>query len=299
VTGDVNTKWGAERAKDGHPKPFPLHYIEIGNEDQFDHSGSYSARYAQFAKALRAKYPQYKLIETTDAKVKDTGAPTDVIDDHYYESPADMFGLVRKYDDAPRDGTKVFVGEWATRSGSPTPNMGDALGDAAWMTGLERNSDVIVMASYAPLLVNVNPGAMQWATDLIGYDAMKSYGSPSYYAQCLFADHLGDAVVQSSIAGAGTRFFYSATVSAMDKVLHLKLVNASDKPQALSLEIAGAKGESPTHAITMWSLHGGSFEATNSITEPEKIVPVMSRAALVKTHTVPAYTIEVLDVPLQ
>jgi alpha-L-arabinofuranosidase len=80
----------------------------------------------------------------------------------------------------------------------------------------------------------------------------------------------------------------------MDKVLHLKLVNASDKPQALSLEIAGAKGE-----VKMWSLHGGSFEATNSITEPEKIVPVMSRAALGKTHTVPAYTIEVLDVPLQ
>jgi alpha-N-arabinofuranosidase len=292
VTGDVSTKWGAERAKDGHPQPFPLHYIEIGNEDQFDHSGSYSARYAQFAKALRAKYPQYKLIETTDAKTKDTGAPTDVIDDHYYESPAEMFGLVHKYDDAPRDGTKVFVGEWATRSGSPTPNMGDALGDAAWMTGLERNSDVIVMASYAPLLVNVNPGAMQWPTDLIGFDAMKSYGSPSYYAQCLFAEHLGDAVVQSSITGAGPRFFYSATRSG--SVLHLKLVNASDKPQELSLEIARLKG-----AATMWSLHGGSFEATNSIAEPEKIVPVMSRVALGKTHSVPAYTIEVLDVPVQ
>jgi alpha-N-arabinofuranosidase len=293
VTGDAGTKWGAERAKDGHPKPFPLSYIEIGNEDMFDKSGSYDARWTQFAKALREKYPQYKLIATTKVK---TDAEPDVIDDHYYESPAEMFRLVHKYDDAPRN-QKIFVGEWATRSGSPTPNMGDALGDAAWMTGLERNSDVIVMASYAPLLVNVNPGALQWPTDLIGFNAMKSYGSPSYYAQCLFAAHLGGAVVQSSIAGAGPRFFYSATKSG--SVLHLKLVNASDKPQELSLEIAGAKRASPTHVIAMWSLHGGSFEATNSITEPEKIVPVMSHVVLGKTHTVPAYTIEVLDVPLQ
>ena len=86
-----------------------------------------------------------------------------------------------------RNGPKIFVGEWATREGIPTPNLGAALGDAAWMTGLERNSDLIVMASYAPLFVNVDPGGMQWETDLIGYDAMKSYGSPSYYAQVMFA----------------------------------------------------------------------------------------------------------------
>jgi alpha-N-arabinofuranosidase len=172
--------------------------------------------------------------------------------------------------------------------------MGDALGDAAWMTGLERNSDLVVMASYAPLLVNVNPGAMQWPTDLIGYDAMKSYGSPSYYAQCLFAAHLGDALAQSSITDAEPRFFYSATVSTAEHVLHLKLVNASDRPQELSLDIVGAKG-----ASKMWSLHGGSFQETNSITQPEKIVPVESAVAIGPKHTVPAYSIEVLDVPLR
>ena len=171
VTGDTSTKWGAQRAKDGHPAPFPLHYIEIGNEDWFDKSGSYPARFAQIALALRKSFPQYKLIATAPIKEDDPGAQPDVIDDHYYKSPADMFALVHHYDDAPRTGPKVFVGEWATRSGSPTPNFGDALGDAAWMTSMERNSDLIVMASYAPLLVNVNPGAMQWPTDLIGYDA--------------------------------------------------------------------------------------------------------------------------------
>ena len=293
ATGDVSTKWGAQRAKDGHPAPFPLHYIEIGNEDGFDKSGSYSGRFAQFALALRKKYPQYKLIATDKVKVEAAAEP-DVIDDHYYMAPAEMFDMVHKYDNAPRNGMKVFVGEWATRSGSPTPNFGDALGDAAWMTGLERNSDLIVMASYAPLLVNVNPGGMQWSTDLIGYDALKSYGSPSFYAQCLFSAHLGDGVPQSSISGQADRFFYSATVSSADPVLHLKLVNASNHPQALALDFKGAKaGEAK-----VYTLHAGDYLATNSITDPEFIKPVESTVSIGASRTVPAYTIEVLDIPL-
>jgi alpha-N-arabinofuranosidase len=292
ATGDVSTKWGAERAKEGHPAPFPLHYIEIGNEDWFDKSGSYDGRFAQFAKALRQKYPQYKLIATTPVK---GDVQPDVLDDHYYLSPADMFDKVHFYDDKPRDGAKIFVGEWATRSGSPTPNFGDALGDAAWMTSLERNSDLIVMASYAPLLVNVNPGAMQWPTDLIGFDALTSYGSPSWYAQSLFAAHLGDQVVQSSVTNGGARFFYSATLSSTDHTLHLKLVNASDHPQSLAIDLAGAKAG----AGKMYSLHGASFQATNSMADPEFIKTVESAVTLGAQHSVPSYTIEVLDIPLK
>ena len=298
VTGDTSTKWGAQRAKDGHPAPFPLHYIEIGNEDWFDKSGSYPARFAQIALALRKSFPQYKLIATAPIKVDDPGAQPDVIDDHYYKSPADMFDLVHHYDDAPRTGPKIFVGEWATRSGSPTPNFGDALGDAAWMTSMERNSDLIVMASYAPLLVNVNPGAMQWPTDLIGYDVLHSYGSPSYYAQCLFAAHLGDGTAKSSVSGAGPRFFYSATVSSSTKTLHLKLVNASDKPQPLALKIdGGASGEAIVN-----TLHAASFQATNSINSPEFIHPVKSTMRVTGPelqHTIPPLTIEVIDIPLR
>jgi len=296
ITGDVTTKWGAERAKDGHPTAFPLIYVEIGNEDWFDTSGSYGARFAQIAVALRKKYPQLKLITTTPIKVSKEAEP-DVLDDHYYKSPAAMFDLVHRYDDAPRDGEKIFVGEWATRSGSPTPNFGDALGDAAWMTGLERNSDLVVMASYAPLFVNVNPGAMQWPTDLIGYDAINSYGSPSYYAQCLFAAHLGDAVVKSDVSGAQDRFFTSATLSEKERMLHLKLVNASNHAQVLTLTLDGAKAGT----AKIWSLHAASFAATNSITEPEKIMPresTMQVSAAMK-HIVPAYTIEVIDVPVK
>ena len=298
VTGDPSTQWGAERARDGHPAPFPLHYIEIGNEDMFDKSGSYATRFAQFAAALRQRYPQFKLI-ATDPSGDSAAARPDVVDDHYYKSPTDMMDLVHHYDAAARTGPKVFVGEWATRSGTPTPNFGDALGDAAWMTSLERNSDLIIMASYAPLLVNVNPGAMQWATDLIGFDAQKTYASPSYWAQSLFAEHLGDGTARSSISREGKRFFYSATVSSGDKVLHLNLVNASTLEQPLSVHLTGVSG---AHRAAMVTLHAASYQATNSITDPDAIHPEKSTVSVSGgdwKHTVPPLTIEVIDVPLQ
>ncbi len=301
LTGDASTKWGEERAKNGHAAPFPLHYIEIGNEDFFDKSGSYDERFAQFASALRKKYPQYKLIATTPVKEKAANEP-DLIDDHYYKSPADMFALVHHYDDAPRTGPKVFVGEWATRSGSPTPNFGDALGDAAFMTSMERNSDIIKIASYAPLLVNVSPGAMQWPTDLIGYDALTSYGSPSYYAQCMFGAHIGDGQPENSITGvdANARFFYSVTESSETKVLHLKLVNATTQDQPLEIALKGMGAGA--HVAKMISLHGATFQATNTITEPTAIHPVDGTLRFTGStlkHTVPAYTIEVVDIAVK
>ncbi len=296
VTGDASTRWGGERARDGHPAPFPLRYIEIGNEDYLDKSGSYTARYAQFAEALHKRYPRYKLIATDGNSEYETKVQPDISDEHYYKSPADIMDLVHHYDKLPRNGPKIFVGEWATRSGSPTPNFGDALGDAAWMTSMERNSDLIVMASYAPLLVNVSPGAMQWPTDLIGFDAGTTYASPSYWAQCLFAAHLGEGTAQSSISGENKRFFYSATVSSKENILHLKLVNASTMDQPLSLHLTGATG---ARAAAMTSLHGATFEATNSIHDPDAIRPVESAVSVSGpnwAHTVPALTIEVIDV---
>ena len=164
---------------------------------------------------------------------------------------------------------------------------------------MERNSDLIVMASYAPLLVNVSPGAMQWATDLIGFDAQKTYASPSYWAQSLFAEHLGDGTARSSISREGKRFFYSATVSSGDKVLHLKLVNASTLEQPLSVHLTGVSG---AHRAAMVTLHAASYQATNSITDPDAIHPEKSTVSVSGgdwKHTVPPLTIEVIDVPLQ
>ncbi len=291
ATGDTSTKWGSVRAKLGHPAPFPIKYIEIGNEDWFDRSGSYEGRYAQFYKAIKAKYPQYELIATAPLK----RMKPDVLDDHYYKRADEFFADVKHYDTVDRNGPKIFVGEWATREGGPTTNMGAALGDAAWMTGMERNSDLIVMASYAPLFVNVNPGGMQWESDLIGYDAMSSYGSPSYYAQCMFAEYLGTEVPTSSLSGGGERLFYSATRDAAKGAVYLKLVNASSVPQPVSVELAGAGAIAKTG--TLVSLIGTNDAETNTIAAPTRVVPVKSelRGAGAKfDHTVPPYSVQVL-----
>jgi alpha-N-arabinofuranosidase len=292
VTGGANTKWGGERAKNGHTAPFPLTYVEIGNEDWFDRSHSYDGRYAQFYKAIKARYPQLQLIATTPV----TSVKPDVVDDHYYRSPTEFFNDTHHYDKTDRNGPKIFVGEWATREGTPTPNMGAALGDAAWMTGMERNSDLIVMASYAPLLTNVNPGALQWDTDLIGYDAVKSYGSPSYYAQVMFAGHLGNEVLGAQMTNAGPRFFESTTRDATGTI-HLKLVNGSSVPQAVRILLKGVTAVDKDAQLT--TLHGNTPEETNSIADPRRIVPVNSavhNAATSFEHTVPPYSIQVLDI---
>jgi alpha-N-arabinofuranosidase len=292
ATGDNSTKWGAMRAKLGHPEPFAIKYVEIGNEDQFDRSDSYEGRFAQFYKAIKAKYPQLQLIATKPVhKTK-----PDVVDDHYYKRADEFFEDVHHYDTIDRNGPKIFVGEWATREGSPTTNMGAALGDAAWMTGMERNSDLIVMASYAPLFVNLNPGGMQWESDLIGYDAMSSYGSPSYYAQAMFGEYLGTEVPTSSLTGAGDRLFYSVTRDPAKGEVYLKLVNASSAAQTVQIDLTGASNVSPTG--TLVSLTGTNDAETNTITTPTRVVPVKSTlegTAAKFAHTVPPYSVQVIE----
>ncbi|MBB5064234.1 alpha-L-arabinofuranosidase C-terminal domain-containing protein [Granulicella mallensis] len=293
VTGDPNsTKWGAVRAKLGHPAPFPLTYVEIGNEDWFDRSGSYEGRYAQFYKAIKAKYPQLQLIATAPLK----RTKPDVIDDHYYKRADEFFDFVKHYDDADRNGPKIFVGEWATREGSPTTNFGAALGDAAWMTAMERNSDLIVMASYAPLFVNVNPGGMQWESNLIGYNALSSYGAPSYYAQSMFAEYLGTEVPVSTIEGEGHRFFYSVTRDSAKGKVYLKLVNATSSPKPIQINLSGAGTISASGMLI--SLSATNPAETNTIAAPTRIVPEktgLKNLSSSFSHTVPAYAVQVLE----
>jgi alpha-N-arabinofuranosidase len=294
VTGGPETKWGAARVKDGHPAPFKLTYVEIGNEDQFDHSGSYEGRYAQFSKAIKAKYPDLQLIATMPLKQM----KPDVQDDHYYVRATQNFADAHHYDKIDRNGPKIFVGEWATREGIPTPNMGAALGDAAWMTGLERNSDLIVMSCYAPLLVNVNPGGMQWDTDLIGYNTATSYGSPAYYAQVLFSSYLGDHTVASNIENAGAKLFYSATINSAKKQLYLKLVNASSDPKPLTLALPGSHPASNAKVVR---ISAPDTQTTNSIEDPKRIVPVESSLHNASSNfslTLPPYSIQVIQFDL-
>ena len=219
-----------------------------------------------------------------------------MIDDHYYRRATEFFHDTTHYDHTDRNGPKIFVGEWATREGSPTPNFGAALGDAAWMTGMERNSDIIVMASYAPLLVNVNPGGMQWETDLIGYDALHSYGSPSYHAQAMFSTYLGDERLDCNLEGGGEKLFYSATRDSKKHRIYLKIVNGASLPQSLAIHFSGAQFARRGKLVM---LKAKSTQDTNTISNPTNIVPVEST---LENHgpgldyKVPAFSIQVLEI---
>jgi alpha-N-arabinofuranosidase len=309
VTGDTNTKWGAQRAKDGHPAPFPLHYVEIGNEDWFDKSRSYGDRFAQFYDAIKAHYPQLKTISTIGNDQPEnlrvhTRNP-DMTDEHYYRS-TDTFlqmspGYARGY---PRSGPEIFVGEWAAYETSfppwdnrshkeaPTPDLKAALGDAAFMAAMERNSDLIKMQCYAPMFVNVNPGARQWRPDLIGYDAISVYGSPSYYAIQLFSRNRGDEILETG--SQDTAVQGSATGDSKTGEIFLKLVNPQATNEVLNIQIKGvhslaAKGE----AMTL----SGNLDDSNSINHPRNVVPVTTTVRGVSpdfTYTLPAHSIVVL-----
>ncbi|HEX4308751.1 MAG TPA: alpha-L-arabinofuranosidase C-terminal domain-containing protein [Acidobacteriaceae bacterium] len=300
ITGDVSTHWGAERARDGHPAPFPLHYVEIGNEEYHDPSGTYDARFAQFYHAIKKDHPHLQIVASAPV----TSAHPDLIDDndheaqrHFYRTAKQFFDDVHRYDTYDRNGTKILVGEWATREGTPTTNLGAALGDAAWMTGLERNSDIVAMASYAPLFVNVSPFAMQWEGDLIGFDALTSYGSPSYYAQVMFSNHLGDQILGSTLNTANPLLFESVTCDAKTGRIYLKLVNASSEPQSVDVKING--GGTIRAGMTITTLRGATTKDTNSITDPQHVVPIVSHKNTAKAsfrHLVPQYAIQVLEI---
>ncbi|MDQ3847018.1 MAG: alpha-N-arabinofuranosidase, partial [Bacteroidota bacterium] len=270
IIGDVKTYWGAKRAADGHPAPFKLRYVEIGNEDWFDRSNSYDGRFNQFRTAIEAKYPQLHCISTIpeaefpDLKVK-SGKRPEILDEHYYRNRWQMFEMATLYDNYDRKGPKIFVGEWATREGTPTTNLVAALGDAAWMTGMERNSDIVIMSCYAPLFVNVNtatpttPRAWQWESNLIGYNALSSYGSPSYHVQKLFGNYLGNKIVPISGENVPTQnrpltrrdstdnitpkpiptIFYAATRDDKTGTIYLKIVNITADQQPVEINLKG------------------------------------------------------------
>ncbi|MEI9944492.1 MAG: alpha-L-arabinofuranosidase C-terminal domain-containing protein [Chitinophagaceae bacterium] len=327
VMGDVKTYWGAKRAADGHPAPFKMKYVEIGNEDWFDRSGSYDGRFTQFREAVEKKYPQLICVSTiADAQYPTlkvtTGKKPAVLDEHYYRNTWDMWANASQYDSYDRKGPKIFVGEWATREGAPTTNLIAALGDAAWMTGMERNSDLIIMSCYAPLFVNVNtatataPKAWQWDSDLIGYNGLSSYGSPSYYVQKLFSQYLGDKIVPVTAENIPMQdrpmtrrdstekttpkpvptVFSSASKDAKTGTVFVKLVNTIGKPQLVQVNLKGLTKVAPD--ATEIIIKGDKPGDTNSITDPEKIVPVTKPIKGIKQnfeYTIAPYSVTILQ----
>ncbi len=196
ATGDTNTTWGAQRAANGHPAPFQMNMMEIGNENGGTY---YDERYSLFYDAIKSNYPNIKLATSGNwGGGPPTSRPRDISDEHYYSSPGTFIGYATKYDNYSRSGPKVFVGEYAVTSGYGTyGNLAAALGEAAFMTGMERNSDIVAMASYAPLFGNVN--SLQWKPDLIYYNSSQAFGTPSYYVQKLFSNNRGDVVLPADV----------------------------------------------------------------------------------------------------
>ena len=308
VIGDATTTWGARRAKDGHPAAFKLNYVEIGNEDFFDKSKSYDGRFAQFHDAIKARYPKLKTISSVGNEQPEAlrvhSRKPDMLDEHYYRSTDEFLNMSPRYAQSyDRSGPEIFVGEWAafedsalkpweagSRKQPPTPMMKAAIGDGVFMAAMERNADLIKMNCYAPLFVNVNPGARQWRPNLIGYDALSAYGSPSYYALQMFSRNVGDQIL--SITSEGTPVQGSATRDSKTGEIILKLVNPQVTPVVLPIEIKGASvGSTATATVLM-----GSPEDTNSITRPRNVIPVVLTVRGVKprfVYTMPPNSIVV------
>jgi alpha-N-arabinofuranosidase len=291
ATGPVTSPWGAKRAADGHPAPFHLGSVEIGNEDFFDVSGSYQQRYAAFYDALHAAYPALKFIATTPV----TTRPYDLIDEHFYSPPAWFDANSDHYDTHSRTAPDVFVGEFASQSGVPTSDLSAALGDASWFAGLERNSDVVKMASYAPLLVDVND--VTWPTNMIGFDASASFVSPTYYVQQLMAKLHGDRVLGVS-ATEGTGLRTVATRDSRTGTVYLTVVNPSPLAQATTVHLTGVGR--PGRTATVTQLAGTSPNETNSLTDPNQLRPVTRTVRGLGpsfSYRVPAYSLTIFTIP--
>ncbi|MEV0820799.1 alpha-L-arabinofuranosidase C-terminal domain-containing protein [Nonomuraea rubra] len=202
ANGPVTSTWGKKRAALGHPKPFGLEYIGLGNEEIYP---EFFTNYPKFADAIRAKYPDIKIISNSGQTSQGAwfdrmwqfarDQKADLVDEHYYNNPDWFLANNHRYDTYDRQGPKVFVGEYASRGNT----FYNALAEASYMTGLERNSDVVELASYAPLLANVD--YVDWTPDLIWFDNDQAYGSPSYHVQRLFSTNVGERVVPSTFEG--------------------------------------------------------------------------------------------------
>ncbi|MBB5440245.1 alpha-L-arabinofuranosidase [Pedobacter sp. AK017] len=281
ANGDaISTVWGRKRAELGHPAPFHMKLLGIGNENW---GPQYVERLELFTKAIKSRYPEIQLITSTgytpnpQFKYMDSvlrAKHVDIIDEHYYQTPNWFLMNAGKYDNYDRKGPKIFIGEYACHSvrigNSGNKNtMFCALAEAAWMTGLERNADIVTMAAYAPLFAHVKD--WQWTPNLIWFDNVSSYATPSYYVQQMYSLNKGTDVVPitlngESIAGQDS-VWASAVVDRKAGVLIVKLVNPSSVAKVKS--IAGLKGGKASLTVLK-----GRPEEVNSLEMPELVKPV-------------------------
>jgi alpha-N-arabinofuranosidase len=291
ANGGITTHWGKLRAEMGHPEPFNMKYIGIGNEQW---GPEYIKRYKVFDKAIKEKYPDIIIISGSgpfpEGDFFEYGweelkkLNVEIVDEHFYKSPDWFKKNANRYDSYDRNGPKVFAGEYAAQSdqiASPKNknNWECALSEAAFMTGMERNADVVRMTSYAPLMAHTE--AWQWKTDLIWFDNLTSYGTPSYYVQKLYAEYSGTEVIDVKLNGSKATgqngLFISAVKDSIKSKLIIKVANTSGKINELNLSFNGG---SVNNELNFIELSHQNIDAENSIDSPNEITPVVSNIIL-------------------
>lgn len=257
ANGAVTTKWGKLRADMGHPEPFNLKMLGVGNENW---GPQYIERLAVFQKALKAQHPEIEIVASSgtdpegerfaylDKELRAMGI--DIIDEHYYRSPDWFLNNAKRYDNYDRQGPKVFAGEYASHSKNMSRseyrnNWEAALSEAAFLTGLERNAAVVQLASYAPLFAHID--GWQWTPDLIWVDNLKTYLTPSYYVQKLYSTNKGTHVLPLLSEGqavAGQDDCYASAVLDKERdELIIKLANTSATEKSMVFDIRGVKSK--------------------------------------------------------
>lgn len=291
ANGDVNTTWGKKRAEMGHPAPFNLKFLAVGNEQWDD---LYYERLRPFVKAIKAKYPNIKLIGTSgpdsEGEMFEKGwkamkeLKADLVDEHFYRDEHWFLSHGLRYEGYDRKGPKVFAGEYACHGkGKKWNHFETSLYEAAFMTDLERNADVVDMATYAPLFAHVD--GWQWRPDMIWYDNTRMFKSVSYYVQQMYACNKGTNVLPltmngKSVAGQEGQdgLFASAVVDKKKGEIIVKVANTSDKAQDVMLNLNGLKG---SRSATATTLQSDNMDAENTLENPNLIRPVETTATCV------------------
>lgn len=313
ANGPTNSVWGAKRAALGHPEPFHLKMLGVGNEQW---GQQYIDRYTKFAAALKDRYPDIQLVSAAGPEPDDhrfhfawtklRALHADIIDEHCYAKPEWFLANTHRYDHYDRNGPKVFMGEYAAQSVGvvSTKNKNDlecALAEAAYMTGLERNADVVRMASYAPLFANAD--AWQWTPDLIWVNSLDVCKTPNYYVQQLFARNRGDEVLPTELSGIETStdgaqsLYASAVRDDRTSEIILKVVNPGNALAPMEIKLDGVAHIQQVGKTIV--LSGSAPGQVNSLGEVAQISPVetvLADPSADFSYDFPAYSLTVLRI---
>jgi alpha-L-arabinofuranosidase len=314
ANGPVTSPWGARRAALGHPAPFGLRLLAIGNEQWGE---PYFERYLLFHKAIKARFPEIQIVSSAGPGVDDanwrlawqkfqSGIPADLVDEHYYRPPEWFLDNVRRYDLQDRRGPKVFAGEFAAHERDRRSTLRAALAEAAFMTGLLRNADVVGMASYAPLFAR--EGYTQWRPDLIWFDRARVLATPSLHVQKLYSLNRPDVVLPTTLSEESSQapgprtqpaLFAVAGRDARKKELVLFVVNPAGEAVAAEVQLTGAPRLGRAAQVT--TLSSASPDDENSFETPDKVSPRTMTETIAGpdfTRTFTPYSLTVLRLPL-